>query len=397
MDRTAHPLENRSAGSPLWRTVSSLLRRRSWRDRITELLAAADVRVDGVRPWDLRVRDERFFPALFTGGSLALGESYVAGWWEAEAIDELVCRLLAADLEHQIVSWRALPVAAAARIENALHAKRDAFDIGAHHYDIGNDLYARMLGEPICYSCGYWRQAETLEDAQRAKLALVCRKIGLQPGDRVLDIGCAWGSFAHYAATTYGAEVVGVTVSDEQLRWARALCEGLPVEIRLQDYRDVDEPFDHIVSIGMFEHVGPKHYRTYMEVAHRSLGDGGVFLLHTIGTNVSESHIDPWMHRHIFPNAVLPSIRQIGEAIEGLFVMEDWHNFGPYYARTLRSWLDRFDQAWPDLEPRFGQRFYRMWRYYLLACAGTFLSRTNQLWQIVLAKQPPARCYETVR
>jgi cyclopropane-fatty-acyl-phospholipid synthase len=167
----------------------------------------------------------------------------------------------------------------------------------------------------------------------------------------------------------------------------RERCKGLPVEIRLQDYREVNEPFDHIVSLGMIEHVGSKNYRTYMQTAHRCLKDDGIFLLHTIGSNRSVRTTDPWIEKYIFPNSQLPSIRQLALASEGLFVMEDWQNFGVHYDKTLMAWYQNFDAGWDELKSTYSERFYRMWTYYLLSCAGSFRARKNQLWQIVFSKQ----------
>jgi len=268
---------------------------------------------------------------------------------------------------------------------------------GFYHYDIGNDLYQRMLGESMAYTCGYWKDAKNLEDAQYEKFDLVCKKIGLKSGQKILDIGSGWGSFLKFAAQRYGAKGVGITVSKEQKKLADERCHDLPIETRLMDYRDIaGEKFDRVVSLGMFEHVGYKNYRTFMQIARSVLNDDGLFLLHTIGGNRSVKTMDRWMEKYIFPNSMLPSARQITKATEGLFVLEDWHNFGPYYDQTLMAWYENVERAWPELNTRYGERFQRMWRYYLLACAGTFRSRTNQLWQIVLSKGGRPRMYERV-
>jgi cyclopropane-fatty-acyl-phospholipid synthase len=214
---------------------------------------------------------------------------------------------------------------------------------------------------------------------------------------RVLDVGCGWGSFARHAAERYGARVVGVTVSRRQVELAREICRGLPVEIHLQDYRDVTGPFDRLVSIGMFEHVGLKNHRTYVQVAQRALADDGLFLLQTIGGASSRRVPDPWVSRYVFPNSLVPSARQLAAAIEGLFVVEDWHNFGADYDRTLTAWVHNFRSAWPELERRYGERFFRMWTYYLLSSAGAFRARRNQLWQIVLSKRGVPGGYVPVR
>ncbi|HET20225.1 MAG TPA: cyclopropane fatty acyl phospholipid synthase [Chromatiales bacterium] len=353
---------------------------------LEELLAHADIRLDGSRPWDMRLLAPGVPDRIFAKGSLGLGESYLDGEWEADALDEFFTRLLRAGLDQEVRPWRLLGHALRARLLNRQTLRR-ARTVGEVHYDLGNDFYQAMLDPRMTYTCGYWRHARTLDEAQEAKLDLVCRKLGLRPGQRVLDIGCGWGSFARFAAERHGVEVVGVTISREQAELGRELCQGLPVELRLQDYRELDETFDHIVSLGMFEHVGHKNYRTYLEVAHRCLRDEGLFLLHTIGKPRSGTPTDPWIDRYIFPNGELPAMAQVAKAAEGLFLIEDVHNFGADYDTTLMAWHRNFEAAWPDFAERYGERFHRMWRYYLLSCAGAFRARDVQLWQIVFAKQ----------
>jgi cyclopropane-fatty-acyl-phospholipid synthase len=276
-----------------------------------------------------------------------------------------------------------------------------SFEVGEVHYDTGNKLFEQMLGKSMVYTCAYWKNASNLDEAQEAKLDLVCKKIGLKPGQKILDIGCGWGSFAKYAAEKYGATVVGVTVSKEQAEYARELCKGLPVEIRFQDYRSVDEKFDHIVSIGMVEQVGYKNHRSFMEFVHRCLKDDGLFLLHVIGQNESKIVNDPWLNKYIFPNAMAPSPKQLTTAFEGLFILEDWHCFGNDYYRTLKAWHENFVKNWSTIEKidkSYDQRFYRMWTYGLLVGAGAHLSGTKvSLWQIVLSKSGIPEGYVSVR
>ena len=363
---------------------------------LINLLKHADVAVNGSRPWDLHVHDERVFERTLTHGSLGFGESYMDGWWDCDAIDEMLTRVFHSDMDSQVRNWRTLLIVLGARLRNA-QRKSKAFEIGERHYDVGNELYQAMLDPRMTYTCGYWKDATTLAQAQEAKLDLVCQKIGLKPGMRVLDIGCGWGSFAIFAAQRYGVKVVGVTVSREQVALARERAGGLPVEFLLQDYRDVQGPFDAIVSLGMFEHVGYKNYRTYMQTVHRLLPEHGLFLLHTIGGNRSVQATDPWIERYIFPNSMLPSIKQIGDSIEGLFVMEDWHNFGPDYDKTLQQWYANIERAWAELGDRYDERFQRMWRFYLLSSAATFRARRNQLWQVVLSKGGLPQGYASIR
>ena len=360
------------------------------RDRVHGLLAAADVRVDGDRPWDMQVHDARLPARLLAGGSLALGDAYMDGWWDARSLDGLLARLLAARVDRRVRGAADLRDALAARLRN-LQLGRRAFAVGERHYDLGNDLYQAMLGRRLVYSCGYWhdrdgRRAASLDAAQEAKLDLACRKLGLRPGMRLLDIGCGWGEMLKFAAERYGIEGVGVTISREQQAFASALCKGLPVEVRLQDYRELrGERFDRVVSIGMFEHVGVRNYRGYFDLVRSLLPPDGLFLLHSIGGNVSRRRTDPWIARHIFPNSMLPSARQVAEAAEGLFVIEDWHNFGADYDLTLQAWRDNIEAAWERLPARYDERFRRMWRYYLAGSMASFRTRRIQLWQILLS------------
>lgn len=368
-------------------TLPSITRNQRLHRATVELLGKAAINVNGSAPWDMQIKAAGVPERAFSQGNLGLGEAYMDGAWEAEELDEFFARLLGTRLTDQIQPLRLLGYALTAKLLNRQDKKR-ARMVGEMHYDLGNDFYAAMLDKRMTYTCGYWPDATTLEQAQEAKLDLICRKLHLKPGMRLLDIGCGWGSLMAYAAQHYGVEAVGVTVSKEQTEWAQEhYDDSLPLTFRLQDYRDLDEKFDAIASVGMFEHVGRKNYRTYMKVAHRCLNDGGLFLLHTIGKNMRKSVPDPWIDKYIFPNGDLPSVGQVGDAADNLFVVEDMHNFGADYDKTLMAWFKNFDEAWPRFEADLGERFYRMWRYYLLSCAGAFRARDIQLWQWVLSKE----------
>jgi cyclopropane-fatty-acyl-phospholipid synthase len=367
------------------------------RNTVEQILLLSGIKTNGTDPWDIRIFNNRFYQKVLNERSLGLGESYMDGWWDCEQLDEFFYRLLKSRIESQIRdNWRLLFRVLFAKVIN-LQSTGRAFQIGKRHYDLGNELFRNMLDERMVYSCAYWKDAKTLSQAQENKLELVCRKICLQPGMKVLDIGCGWGSFARYAAEKHQVSVVGITVSQEQVGLGRKNCEGLPVDIRLQDYRDVTEEFDRIVSLGMIEHVGYKNYRTYMRVVNRYLKDDGLFLLHTIGGNTSVTNTDPWLDKYIFPNGMLPSISQIGKSIEGLFVMEDWHNFSADYDKTLMSWYRNFVSNWDKIKSGYDERFFRLWKYYLLSCAGAFRARKNQLWQIVLSKTGVPGGYQSIR
>jgi len=352
---------------------------------VEELLNYADIRVNGDRPWDIQVHNEQLYSRVLKDGSIGFGESYMDGWWDCGQLDELFHRIIRVDLESKIKkNFRVLYGVLVARLSNP-ETKSRAFREVARHYNVGNDLFRCMLDKRMVYSCGYWKNAKNLEEAQEAKLDLVCKKVGMKPGMKLLDIGCGWGSLAKYAAERYGANVVGITVSKEQAEFARESCKGLPVEIRLQDYRDVEGKFDAIVSLGMFEHVGPKNYRRFMEIVHGCLDDEGVFLLHTIVRNVA-GETDPWIKKYIFPVGVTPTLEQIATSAERQFVIEDIHNFGEYYDKTLMAWFRNFQRSWPVLKNKYDNVFKRMWDYYMCASAGCYRARDSQVLQIVMTK-----------
>lgn len=359
---------------------------KSVKQMICDLLFLAGIHPNGNQPWDILIHNEEFYSRVFHDGSLGLGESYMDGWWDCANLDQFFDRIMIADLEHKVQShkwlWSKLLILKLVNHQN----KKRALEVGVRHYDLGNDLFQSILDTRMNYTCAYWQNANDLDTAQLNKLELSCQKLMLKPGMRVLDIGCGFGAFAKYAAEQYGVRVVGVTISKEQRDYAQQNCAGLPVEIRFQDYRDVNERFDRIISMGMFEHVGYRNYRTYMQKVHDCLEDNGLFLLHTIGNSVTTKFCDPWITKYIFPNGMLPSMVQISKAVEHLFVMENWTNFGSYYDMTLMAWHANFESHWPQLQTRYDERFYRMWNYYLLACAGSFRARSMQLWQIVFSK-----------
>ena len=369
----------------------------NFKNTLLDMLDSAGVKVDGNNPWDIKIHDERFYNRVLAQRSLGLGEAYMDGWWDCQKLDEFFYRIQRSQIDNKVKPGMLLLFEALfARVIN-MQAKSRAFQVGERHYDLGNELFVNMLDKLMIYSCGYWKDAQTLDEAQANKLDLICRKLGLQPGMKILDIGCGWSGLAKYAAEKYQVKVVGITVSKEQVDLGKTFCEGLPIEIRLQDYRDVNEKFDRIVSVGMIEHVGYKNYRTYMDVVNRCLNDDGLFLLHTIGGDKSVTSVDPWMNRYIFPNGMLPSIKQLGNAFEGVFVMEDWHNFSADYDKTLMAWYRNLTGNWDKIKANYNERFHRMWNYYLLSCAGAFRSRRIQLWQIVLAKHGILGGYKSIR
>ncbi len=362
---------------------------------VRKLLDTAGIEVNGNHPWDIQVHNPNFYRRVLREQILGLGESYMDGWWDCEALDQFIDRVVRARLDDKVRgNWKFTWHILKSKLFNLQKLHR-APQVAQEHYDLGNDLYVAMLDKRLNYTCAYWRNARNLDEAQEAKLDLVCRKIELEPGMKVLELGCGYGAFARYAAEKYGVKVVGINLSKQQVELGRQLCKGLPVELILDDYRNAKGKYDRVVSIGIMEHVGYKNYRTYMELVDRCLNDDGIAFIHTIGNNESRTISNPWTTKYIFPNGMIPSIAQIGRAMEGLFVMEDWHNLGPDYDKTLMAWYENFEKAWPGLEEKYGERFYRMWRFYLLSSAGGFRSRNTQLWQIVMTKpgkkQPDCR------
>ena len=365
-------------------------------DVIREMLGEAGVVLDGPNPWDIQVHDNRWYSRVLNEKNLGLGESYMDGWWDCGRIDEMICRVLRNGLKERLSGnlgylFRFLPT-----ILFNLQSHGRSHQIAERHYDLGNDLFFAFLDSRHQYSCGYFEGTDDLDQAQRNKMALICSKLNLSSKDHLLDIGCGWGGLARYAAEQYGCAVTAVNISKEQMRYARESCQGLPITFLEEDYRTLTGQFDKIVSVGMFEHVGRKNYGTFMEVAHRSLKTDGIFLLHTIGCNISRINCDPWINRYIFPNSALPSLQQITRAAENRFVVEDVHNLAPHYEKTLLAWNSRFQQAWLQLQGRYDARFKRMWEYYLLCFAGAFRARTLQVWQIAMTRHgtgtPHPRC-----
>jgi len=363
------------------------------KDKVAALLRAADIEVDGSDPWDVRVHDERFYARVLAHGTLGAGESYMDGWWEVARLDEFFTRVHRAKLDRKLVTAARAAQVVLGRIGN-LQGPVLARRVARRHYDLANDLYVAMLGATMQYTCAYYGNGDanrTLDEAQRLKLDLIARKLHLQPGMTVLELGGGFGGLARHLATNHQCRVVSYNISREQVEFARAWCDGLPVEFRLQDYREAaSDPalYDRVVSIGLMEHVGPKNYRRFLEILHARLAPGGLALVHTIGGNVSVTTTDRWIDKYIFPGGVIPSERQIARAKEGLFVLEDWHNFGPDYDPTLLAWDANFRAAWPSLRAglKLDERFYRMWRYYLNSTAGAFRARALNLWQLVLSR-----------
>ncbi|HVA64922.1 MAG TPA: cyclopropane fatty acyl phospholipid synthase [Terriglobales bacterium] len=353
--------------------------------RAREIFASAGITLNGGEAWDITVHHPEFYARVLGQGSLGLGESYMDGWWDSPRLDQFFQRAFDAGLDRDAGrGWRAWLLQAGSALCNR-QTRRRSVQVARRHYDVGNELYQAMLDRRMVYTAGRWEQAANLNQAQEAKLDFVCQKLELAPDMRVLDIGCGWGSFAKFAAERYGARVDGITLSQEQLALGQSLCAGLPVQLWLEDYREVEGRYDRLVSLGMFEHVGYKNYRAYFEIARRHLAAGGRMFLSTIGSNRSVRSTDPWIERYIFPNSHLPSIQQVGDALEDRFIPLEWLNWAGDYDRTLMAWFGNFEAQWERWQRQYSERFCRMWKFYLLSSAAAFRARQLQDWQMVLA------------
>jgi len=364
---------------------------------VQKYLALADIKINGNRPWDIKVHNPKFYSRVLAKGSLGLGESYMDGWWDCKALDQLFYKILIAELYKKVKPLSLLFSVLKSKMIN-LQSKRRAKEVSEKHYDLSVDLYMSFLDPYNQYTCGYFKNTSDLNKAQEQKLDMICKKLRLKKTDRVLEIGCGWGGFAKFASKKYGCHVTGISISEEQIKYAKKFCKGLPVKIVKSDYRDFEGKFDKILICGMIEHVGYKNYRTIIKKVNSCLKDNGLFLLHTIGGNTSTTTIDPWIQKYIFQVGMLPSPQQLTKSAENLFVIEDWHSFGtPNYDQTLMAWYRNFKKNWNGIKHLYDQRFYRMWNYYLLSCAGAFRSRENRLWQIVFSKNGVKDGYDAVR
>ncbi len=367
------------------------------KDKITDLLLKSDIQINGNRDWDIKINDNRFYQKVFSQGSLAMGETYMQGWWDSNKLDQTICKILRHRQDLQLnLKLPEVWLFIKAYLFN-LQSKSKASTAISRHYDLGNDLYMQFLDPYLQYSCAYFKNTEDLSIAQELKLDLICRKLNLQQGDKVLDIGCGWGGFAKFAVERYKCEVTGITLSENQYSYAQSFCKDPVIKILKQDYRDLTGSYDKIVSIGMLEHVGYKNYQRFFKKVNEILKPEGVFVLHTIGGNIHKKQIDPWINKYIFPNAVIPSLSQLSTAFENNFVLEDLHHLGPHYDLTLLAWFNNFQANWHQLKDKYDHQFYRMWKYYLLSCSGAFRSRSLQVWQFILTKNGFPRLYEAPR
>ena len=377
---------------------------------IRELAEQAGIEVNGSKPWDIQIQNENFYNRVLSHGSLGLGESYMEGWWDCEQLDELIYKFLVAGAREKFeFTFPMVLQYIKCKLLNPQTVKKSR-RVALHHYDIDIEMWESMLGKSMAYSCGYWKNANTLDESQEAKYELLFQKLNINGGSRLLDMGSGWGGLAKYLAEVHGCDVVCVNISSEQINYSRKSCTGLPIKFYMCDYRDThiynpkNEPFDAVISLGLGEHVGPKNHRSWFKLVSKMLNNGGIFFSHACGSNVSREVGDPWIDKYIFPGSKLPSVSQWSSASEGLFVMEDWHNLGINYVKTLESWYMNFVNYWnqPNTKLRHvlakeDHKFFLMMEYYLQSCKALFRSRKVQLWQAVFSKGERYKGYQPIR
>ncbi len=362
----------------------------------------ADITINGDRPWDTTVHDSDAYRRILTQGSLGLGEAYMDGLWDCRKLDQFFDRLFRIEDVVKRASGRLMFHLAFYFVRYRLHSLQSYTRIHQgpkqnYHINIGNDVFEAMLDPTMSSSCACWETADTLEQAQLNKWDMICRKLELKKGESLLDIGYGWGGLAQYAAEHYGVEVVGITISKEQQSFVQELCKGLPVKVKLMDYRDLRGKFDKIASIEMLEHVGRKNFHLYFKTVSSLLDKHGLFLLQTSGVYKTAYASDPWITKYIFPNGKLSSAADIARTADGIMLIEDWHNSGLDYDRTLMAWAEQFERIKSQLPLRYDERFCRMWKYYLLVFAGFFRTRQGQSWQIVFSKRARRKGYRSIR
>jgi cyclopropane-fatty-acyl-phospholipid synthase len=370
---------------------------------IAKHLAKAGIEINGSRPWDIQIKDPRTLQRMLREPSLGAGESYMDGWWECPRLDEFFYRFLRHVDTREIYHPSTLLAFWLKNCFTNPQSPRSSQQVAQQHYNLDNNLYVIMLGKSMAYTCAYWRQAQSLDEAQLAKYELICRKLELQPGEKVLELGCGFGGFAKYAAENFGVSLTSINISSEQMRYAKEICRHLPVQLIECDYRDVKRynpagiKFDKVVSIGLCEHIGYKNYARFLQIARDNLSADGLFLLHSIGKNISNTFTDPWIQKYIFPQGMLPTLQLLMRAAEPYFVAEDVHNIGADYDKTLMAWHENFEVNWTTLAAQHDERFHRMWRYYLLSCAGGFRARAMQLFQVVFSPRGKVNGYHSIR
>lgn len=379
----------------------------AYKSHVISFLEKAGIAIGGPNDFDIHVNDDRFYEMFFKDRTVGAGEAYTEGFWDVKDLKLLAEKIfLSGKLDHQYGFLNNLIY----QLNKAQGKLKALFDI-KKTYDHNIELYRAMLDKRLLYTCAYWNNIDysvaNLDLAQEQKLELVCQKLGLhqQPkGQSILDYGCGFAGFAKYAHEKYGAKVVGITISKLQYKVAKEICKGLPIEIRFQDYRDIPkgELYDHLVALGIIEHITVKNAREFILNAKSHLKNekyqDNRFVLHGMFTNGTEHRIDPWMEKYIFPGAEIFTFKHLFDMIHGVFYCQDFHPFGPDYSLTADAWYQRLEMNYGNLLPsEQNNEFMRTFEFYLKTASASFLTQRNNLMQMVLTHGPVINGLEPVR
>lgn len=355
---------------------------------LTTLLREANIEPNGASPWDPQIKDERFYRTVLLRGSVGLGDAYLNGWWECADISGFILRIIKSGIHLRVprvdIFLRRLRFGLI-DAQNRIRSKR----VAELHYDEDPYIFEVMLGSTNSYTCARWKGVITLDAAQQQKMDLLCKKAGLSSGMTVLDIGSGWGGFLAYAAERYQVRGIGLTISKTQLDYARKRYGNLPVEFRLQDYRDFVGGVDAVVSICVIEHVGSDHYREYFQKVRETLTrEDGFFAMQCILACDTQARMDPWTEKHIFPNGILPTLERIENAVEGILHIVDREFFRDDYVRTFSAWYENLVRNKNAIIARCGVRYFRKYEYYLCLYIAGFGSGRIDVGQFVLSPTP---------
>jgi cyclopropane-fatty-acyl-phospholipid synthase len=366
------------------------------KNTVEKLLDKCNIKINGTNPQDIIVHDDRFYKMVLSSGELGLAESYMYKYWSSNNLYETLY-LLSKNfnkLSYIDFNFNDFLNMTKSYLFNNQTIEKALVDVQSH-YDIGNDLYTRMLDNNMQYTCAFFQDTNDLNTAQEQKMDLIGQKLNLKPGDTLLDIGCGWGYLINYLSKKYNVQGLGITLSEEQLKYAEInFKNNSNASYKLMDYRNIpkDMKFTKIVSVGMLEHVGNKNYEEYFDIVHDHLTDDGIALIHTIGCQNSLRGISSgsgsgskFIDKYIFPNGHIPTWDEISPIVSKKFLIQDWQNFGKYYDNTLQSWYKNINSKWDEI-PNYDEKFKRMWNFYLLGCAANFNLCHMNLWQILITK-----------
>ena len=351
-----------------------------------------NITINGNNPQDIIVTNNKFYNMALTNGELGVSESYMYGYWYSNDLYSTIYQLCS---NYKSISYYDFNIndvlsILSRKIFNQQTISRALVDVQSH-YDIGNDLYTRMLDKNMQYTCGFWQDTNDLDTAQLQKMKIIGQKLNLKPGDTLLDIGCGWGYLINYLSKEYNVKGLGITLSEEQLSYAKnEFKNNENVDYKLMDYRNIPKnmKFNKIVSFGMLEHVGVKNYNDYFNIVYDHLENNGLALIHTIGrqSNITNAQAtSDFIDKYIFPGSYIPCWEELSPIVSRKFFIHDWHNFGQYYNKTLLAWHKIINSKWNEI-PNYNEEFKKMWNFYLISSAVSFELCHLKLWQILISK-----------